>query len=129
MAATNQQQKPKRKQAPRKPSNGKVGAPKLDIDVNLVRDLARIHCTMEEIAAIVGCHIDTLRDNFSNDIKKGQEEGRASLRRSQYKAAVGGNPAMMIWLGKQLLGQREPRDGHADDTQQQPEDIVWRESV
>lgn len=29
------------------------------------------------------------------------------LRREQYKAAMGGNTTMLIWLGKQLLGQSD----------------------
>jgi hypothetical protein len=42
--------------------------------------------------------------------KKGMETGRASLRRLQYAAAQAGNPTMLIWLGKQVLGQRDKHD-------------------
>ena len=34
--------------------------------------------------------------------------GKMSLRRRQYSAAMDGNSAMLIWLGKQWLGQKEP---------------------
>ena len=85
----------------------KVGRPKLDIDPEQVTRLARLHCTMQEMASFFGCHIDTLRDNFSNEIDKGRSEGNISLRRKQWQMAVEkGNVVMLIWLGKQMLGQR-----------------------
>ena len=85
----------------------KVGRPKLDIDPEQVTRLARLHCTMNEMASFFGCHIDTLRDNFSNEIDKGRSEGNISLRRKQWQMAVEkGNVVMLIWLGKQMLGQR-----------------------
>ena len=59
------------------------------------------------MALFFGCHIDTLRDNFSNEIDKGKAEGNISLRRKQWQMAVEkGNVVMLIWLGKQMLGQR-----------------------
>ena len=85
----------------------KVGRPKLDIDPEQVTRLARLHCTMLEMASFFGCHIDTLRDNFSNEIDKGRAEGNISLRRKQWQMAVEkGNVVMLIWLGKQMLGQK-----------------------
>ena len=33
--------------------------------------------------------------------------GKMSLRRAQMDTALGGNATMQIWLGKQLLGQRD----------------------
>ena len=85
----------------------KVGRPKIDIDPEQVTRLARLHCTMNEMASFFGCHIDTLRDNFSNEIDKGRSEGNISLRRKQWQMAVEkGNVVMLIWLGKQMLGQR-----------------------
>jgi len=54
-------------------------------------------------------------------IEKGKEAGQCSLRRLLWKSATNGNIAMQIWLGKQYLGQREPRhevelsdDAHAE---------------
>lgn len=85
----------------------KVGRPKLDIDPEQVIRLARLHCTMEEMASFFGCHRDTLHNNFSAEIDKGRSEGNISLRRKQWQMAVEkGNVVMLIWLGKQMLGQR-----------------------
>jgi AraC-like DNA-binding protein len=84
-----------------------TGRPILDIDPEMVRELASIHCTMAEMAAVVGCSVDTLERRFADVIAKGKEEGRMSLRRLQWKSAQNGNIAMQIWLGKQLLGQKD----------------------
>ena len=85
----------------------KVGRPKLDIDAEQVKRLARLHCTMQEMADFFGCHRDTLHNNFSAEIDKGRSEGNISLRRKQWQMAVEkGNVVMLIWLGKQMLGQR-----------------------
>ena len=80
---------------------------KLEIDEDLVRQLATIQCTMVEIGAVVKCSVDTLERRFADVIKKGQEEGKSSLRRAQYKIAMSGNSTMLIWLGKQYLNQRD----------------------
>ena len=85
----------------------KLGRPKLDIDPEQVTRLARLHCTMQEMADFFGCHRETLRENFSSQIDKGRSEGNISLRRKQWQMAVEkGNVVMLIWLGKQMLGQR-----------------------
>ena len=109
-----QKPEPKRKRTKRaasgETSSSTTGRPRLDIDPTEVEKLAMIHCTMEEIAAVVNCSVDTLERRFAEVIKRGRENGKASLRRMQYLSAQKGNVAMMIWLGKQLLGQRERAD-------------------
>lgn len=97
---------PIRRQAPRKAPQG-VGSPPLDIDPDVVYGLAKIDCTMIEIAAAVGCSVDTLENNYSDVIEKGRRECHRSIRRMQYKSAEEGNVTMQIWLGKVQLGQRE----------------------
>ncbi len=95
-----------------------VGRPPLDLDVNLIKDLASIQCTMIEIAAVLKCSVDTLERNFADAIKEAKEAGKSSLRRAQYKKAMAGNPAMLIWLGKHILDQKEennPREIYLPD--------------
>lgn len=62
---------------------------------------------MIEIGSIVECSVDTLERNFADVIKKGRERGKSSLRRKQFEMAMNGNVTMLIWLGKQHLGQTE----------------------
>lgn len=98
------------------PSGG--GCPKKVLTAEgckLVENLARIGCTDEEIATILEASVDTLlnsnnKELFRNATKKGQAECKQSLRRLQFKAAQNGNVTMLIWLGKQLLGQSEKID-------------------
>ena len=47
--------------------------------------------------------------------KKGFESGKASLRRKQYEVAMGGNCTMLVWLGKQYLGQTDKIDASVKD--------------
>lgn len=96
---------------------------KYKIDHDLVFKLASIHCSYEEIANVVGTSVPTLKKRFSNIIEKGRAEGKKSLRRAQFEAAVEKKDVrMLIWLGKQLLGQTD----NANDTEgQQP--LPWQE--
>lgn len=78
-----------------------------DVDALVMERLAAICCTMAEIAAVTGLSVDTLERRFAEPIKRGREIGKATLRREQYRLAMNGNPTMLIWLGKQLLGQTD----------------------
>jgi hypothetical protein len=85
----------------------KSGRPKKNIDPKLVFELAKIHCTKEEMASILGCNKDTLYARFSDIMQNGWDEGKASLKRLQWKSAETGNTTMLVWLGKQWLGQKD----------------------
>lgn len=94
-------------------TNGKpngVGRPRLDIDRELIHDLAGIGCTTAEMAVICGCSRDTLERNFAAEIEKGRENVKMRLRRRQLEVAMKGNPALLIWLGKQMLDQRDRQE-------------------
>lgn len=84
-----------------------MGRPRIIIDESILAELARHHCTVEEMASIMGLSKDTLERRYAAVIKKGKDEGKRSLRRMQYQAAEKGSIPMMIWLGKQLLHQRD----------------------
>lgn len=80
--------------------------------LKLVENLSRIMCTDEEIAQCLGASVDTLLNNdnkelFRNATEKGRANGKQSLRRKQYEVAMKGNSSMLIWLGKQWLGQTD----------------------
>lgn len=95
------------KKAAKKGTANKGGRPKLDIDARLVEQLASIGCTMSEIAAACNCSVDTLERRFAGEIEKGRENGKTRLRKKQLEVALQGNVSMLIWLGKQMLGQSE----------------------
>ena len=85
-----------------------MARPKKEIDYEAVEKLANIQCTQEEIASFLGLSVRTLQrdEEFCRVYKKGQETGKMSLRRYQYKLAEK-NTAMAIFLGKQYLGQKD----------------------
>ena len=93
----------------------KIGRPRLQLDEEQIINLAKINCTMKEIASVMKCSVDSLERNFADIIKRGQEEGKISLRRHMWIAAEKGNITMQIWLSKQLLGMREPKTGEAKE--------------
>lgn len=86
----------------------KGGRPKKEIDYVAVEKLAGLQCTQEEIATFLGLSVRTLQrdEEFCRLYKKGQESGKMSLRRMQYKLAEK-NASMAIFLGKQYLGQKD----------------------
>lgn len=84
-----------------------MGRPRKVISAEQVEQLAAIQCSYAEMAAVLGCNESTLTRRFAQAIKKGRENGKASLKRMQYKKAMEGNPTMLIWLGKQHLGQAD----------------------
>ena len=72
-----------------------------------VYNLARIGANDREIAQWFDINEDTLRYNFKDIIAKGRLDLAHSLRRAQIKVALSGNPTMLIWLGRNLLGQSD----------------------
>jgi len=85
-----------------------IGRPPIDVDEAKLKQLASMGLAEGEMAAILECSIDTLQRRYRKEIDAGWELRNASLRRKQYEvAAVGGNPTMLIFLGKQYLGQKD----------------------
>lgn len=84
-----------------------IGRPKIKVDESMVEKLAGMFLTNDEIASVLNCSHDTLTRRFACALKKGKEFGKASIKRAQYISGVKKrNVTMMIWLGKQHLGQR-----------------------
>jgi len=94
-------------------ANGVGYHPKKEIDIGLVERAAQMGCTNGEIVALLdvsmNCFLDRLKDDpaLKNALDWGRDTGRATLRRMQWAAAETGNPTMLIWLGKQMLGQMD----------------------
>jgi hypothetical protein len=75
---------------------------------------AAIGLTIPEAAGVLGMHESTLRKRLqghevlSEAWVLGQANMHRDLRQAQYKTAVEDrNPTMLIWLGKQYLGQKD----------------------
>lgn len=60
-----------------------------------------------EIAEFFGCSVDTIERNYAGYLIKGRAALKKSLRKAQIDAAKLGNSTMLVWLGKQYLGQSD----------------------
>lgn len=97
-----------------------AGRPRKEIDQKEFEKLCGLQCTQEEIAAFFDCSADTIERwcertyelKFAEVFKQKRGLGKISLRRAQMATAESGNATMLIWLGKQHLDQREPKQAY-----------------
>jgi hypothetical protein len=103
--------KPKAKRVPvSKPKNKHIPIDWEEVDKYLVAG-----CSGEQISAVVGCHSDTLYRRcvsekeilFAEYAANKRQKGNSMLHAKQFQQAMKGDRGMLIWLGKQRLGQRE----------------------
>ncbi|HCJ37806.1 MAG TPA: hypothetical protein DHV37_05710 [Erysipelotrichaceae bacterium] len=96
----------------------KMGRPEIKISKEDFEKLCAMQCTLVEIAGFFDCSEDTIENwckktyrgqTFSEVYKRKSARGKISVRRKQFQVADAGNPTMLIWLGKQYLNQKEPR--------------------
>tara|TARA_R110000868_G_scaffold87034_4_gene243653 strand:+ start:3647 stop:4006 length:360 start_codon:yes stop_codon:yes gene_type:complete len=95
-----------------------MARPRKEIDQETFEKLCHLQCTQEEIMGFFDIDTkDTLNTRireiygenecFSTIYSKRKQGGRIAVRRKQMQVAESGNPTMLIWLGKQYLGQAE----------------------
>jgi len=95
----------------RGPPKGSGGRPPVNVDINTVTRAASIGCTIEEMAALCGISDRTFNNRMQDDpefaaaVEMARGQGRATLRRYQWHRAANGSDTMLIWLGKNMLGQ------------------------
>ena len=87
----------------------KGGRPLIEIDEEEVLKLAQLGCTVQEMADFFGCSRDVLERRFSGVYQKGFATAKMSLRRQMLAAVDKGSVPMAIWLSKQWLGMKEPK--------------------
>lgn len=90
--------------------------------IEQVKLLGMLHATQKEMAQWFGLSQSTIEGymadkegEFYKVFTKAQSETSISLRRLQLAKAQAGDSTMMIWLGKQILGQKEKSDITSDD--------------
>ncbi len=106
-----------------------MARPKIEFNYDDLKKLGELQCTYAEVAAFFDCSIDTVKRRLTEDeefctaYKTGLENGKMSLRRYQWRAAQKGNTTMLVWLGKQYLGQRDvPKE--EDNTKEMLQELV-----
>lgn len=84
-----------------------MGRPAKVIDANKVYEFAKEGNQNKEIADFFGVSSDTIERRFAAELRKGRADRNMRLRKIQLKVADQGNPTLLIWLGKQYLGQSD----------------------
>lgn len=102
----------------------------MKIDLDELEKLCAMQATQVEIASFFGVtpqavekrisenrsypvkldNGETVKLSFREIMERGYNRGKISLRRAQFQAALAGDRTMMVWLGKQILGQRDNLD-------------------
>ena len=97
-----------------------IGRPKAHIDWHTVGDYLTAGCSGREIAGLLGLNPCTIYErcltdhgiSFSEFSQQFYAKGESLLRKTQFDKALGinkdGDNSMLIWLGKNRLGQKEP---------------------
>ena len=80
---------------------------KYNIKGEEVQKLSKFGMTNVEIADFFGCDESLIRKSYSEYLTKGRAEMKLRLRQLQWNSAEKGNAVMLIWLGKQILGQSD----------------------
>ncbi len=83
------------------------GENKKVIDPKEVEKLAALGMKVSEMSEWFGVDDSTLNYNFKQNILKGKHNLNCSLRQAQIRLALSGNPTMLIWLGRNILGQSD----------------------
>lgn len=104
-------------------AHAKAGRPEgteAKLDLVEFEKLAQLGCTQGEAANFLGVSVATIetrlqREDFRKAWDKGQATLNLSIRRSQVKLADAGNATMLIWLGKQRLGQKDRLEATGKD--------------
>lgn len=93
-----------------------MSRPQADINWELVEEYLVAGCSGAEIASMIGVSAPTLYDRcqtdnglmFSEYSQQKREKGDLILKKVQYETAIKDKDrTMLIWLGKQRLGQKE----------------------
>jgi hypothetical protein len=113
------------------------GRPRIEIDWADFDRLCEVQCTLAELSAHFGISEDTIERSvkrehgvsFADYFAQKRQTGFVSLRRKQYELAMAGNATMLIFLGKQYLGQADKREVTAPPLHFEIEHIVPPEGV
>ena len=79
-------------------------------DPDKIQMLASFGCSITEIAKYFRIDESTVRKNYKDELETGRESLKVRLRQLQWDHAARGNTALLIWLGKQYLGQTDRKE-------------------
>ena len=88
----------------------KRGPQPMQINVVELEELAAHAATQEDCAVALGCSVDTIQRHYLDAYRRGLQRCCHSLRKKQFDMAQAGNVTMLVWLGKNLLGQSDKHE-------------------
>ena len=92
------------------------------IDLKKIQSLAQVGCTIAEIAGVLGIDYQWFNEQKARDydiesaLHAGYNGFKMSLRSTQARLALSGDRGMLIWLGKQFLGQSDKVESKQETT-------------
>jgi hypothetical protein len=96
------------------PGGIREGAGRKAVPINLadLEKLCAMQCTDVELAAWFRVSLRTIQNRrkqpkFAEHMERGRAQGRMTVRRAQFRLLEAGNASIAIWMGKQVLGQRD----------------------
>ena len=92
-----------------------IGRNKTVVPEEQVLELAKLHCTNQEMADFFDVKLQTFVDNFRDIITKGRLLTKQRLRKAQLDLAMKGDRTMLIWLGRNILSQSEQTINNDED--------------
>lgn len=95
------------------------------IDEDKLRDLLAVNMPVKRIAQYFNVTSETLYNRYGDLIIESNVEYEAQLRKAQLRTALDGNPTMLIWLGKQYLGQRDLQEVAIEDKRPSVSEITF----
>lgn len=102
------------------------GRPAVHVDEVQLYELATTHASYEHMARILGIGAQTLwaSEKYREIVNKARAVKKQELLAAQFSAAITGrNPTMMIWLGKQYLGQKDVQRSEISGPNGKPQQI------
>lgn len=94
--------------------------------------LCSLYCTLPEVAGWFKCSEDTVerwvnrtyKTTYAETMRRFASKTTASLRRRQIHQALEGDRSLLIWLGKQHLGQSEKIESTVNQTVEQKPVVI-----
>lgn len=90
------------------------GRPEIELDAKQAEAFGACRATYETMASIYDCSVDTIRRRMRNEesefckaYKRGLGRTKIRLSEAQINYALMGNASLLIWLGKNMLGQSD----------------------
>ncbi len=95
-----------------------------------VETMAGLGITDDDIAVILGISVDTLRQYYNEEKRRGTANAKVRIYMKTYQLALGGDRTMLIWWEKTRGGMSEKQqlDVNVTDTRT-PEEIESEEQI